>query len=70
MSEHVGGAAETGAAMDYSEHEKTYTGFLAMTKYGSIAIIALLIAMAASSLRSRRHRELPHLLVLTVGSAI
>lgn len=47
MSEHVGGAAETGAAMDYSEHEKTYTGFLAMTKYGSIAIIALLIAMAA-----------------------
>ncbi|PWV97185.1 aa3 type cytochrome c oxidase subunit IV [Hoeflea marina] len=46
MSEHVGGAAETGAAMDYSEHDKTYGGFLAMAKYGTIHIIALLIAMA------------------------
>ena len=46
MSEHVGGPAETGAAMDYSEHDKTYSAFLAMAKYGTIHIVALLIAMA------------------------
>ena len=46
MSEHVGGAAETGAAMDYSEHDKTYNAFLALAKYGTLHIVALLIAMA------------------------
>lgn len=46
MSEHVSGAAETGAAMDYSEHDKTYNAFLALAKYGTIVIVALLIAMA------------------------
>ncbi|MDP2120520.1 MAG: aa3-type cytochrome c oxidase subunit IV [Hoeflea sp.] len=46
MADHTSGPVETGAAMDYSEHDKTYAMFLAGTKYGTIAIIALLIAMA------------------------
>ena len=33
-------------AMDYPEHERTYRGFLVFTKWGSIAIIILLILMA------------------------
>ncbi len=32
--------------MDYSEHERTYGGFLALTKYGTLSLVALLIAMA------------------------
>ena len=47
MAEHSpGGPLEVGAQMDYPEHQKTYNRFLAMTKYGTIAVIALLIAMA------------------------
>lgn len=46
MAEQTHGPVETGAAMDYSEHEKTYGIFLAGTKYGVIVIVALLIAMA------------------------
>lgn len=40
------GPVELGAEMDYSEHEKTYSGFLALAKYGSLHTAALLIAMA------------------------
>jgi hypothetical protein len=40
------GPVETGAAMDYAEHDRTYNGFLALAKYGTIACIALLVAMA------------------------
>ncbi|HBF30946.1 aa3-type cytochrome c oxidase subunit IV [Rhizobium sp.] len=47
MSEHHSGPVETGAAMDYSEHEKTYNHFIAATKYGSAILVALMIAMAA-----------------------
>lgn len=47
MSEHKSGPVEVGAAMDYSEHDKTYKGFVWAAKNGSIIIAALLIAMAA-----------------------
>ncbi len=47
MAEHKSGPVETGASMDYPEHDKTYTGFVNGTKYASLAIAALLIAMAA-----------------------
>lgn len=47
MSEHHTGPVETGAAMDYAEHEKTYSGFLNVAKFGTIVIVALLVAMAA-----------------------
>jgi hypothetical protein len=54
MAEQMNGPAETGAAMDYSEHEKTYALFLAGAKYGTIVIVALLIAMAVVLLYRRR----------------
>ena len=47
MAEQTNGPVETGAAMDYSEHEKTYAMFLAGAKYGTIVLVALMIAMAA-----------------------
>jgi small-conductance mechanosensitive channel len=47
MAEQMSGPVETGAEMDYSEHEKTYEMFLAGAKYGTIIVVALLIAMAA-----------------------
>ncbi len=40
------GPVETGAQMDYPEHEKTYGMFIAFAKYGSLFCAALLIAMA------------------------
>jgi hypothetical protein len=40
------GPAETGAEMDYQEHEKTYDLFLAITKYSTLIVVALLLAMA------------------------
>jgi hypothetical protein len=33
-------------AMDYEEHERTYQGFLAGTKYMTLALACLLIGMA------------------------
>ena len=38
--------AELGADMDYSEHERTYKGFLMLAKYGSLVLPAILIAIA------------------------
>ena len=47
MAEHTpSGPLEMGAKMDYAEHEKTYGGFLALAKYGTLHVVALLIAMA------------------------
>ena len=47
MAEHHTGPVETGAPMDYNEHEKTYNMFIAGTKYGTMLLIALMLAMAA-----------------------
>lgn len=47
MAEHHSGPVETGAAMDYPEHEKTYNLFINGAKYGTLFCVALLIAMAA-----------------------
>jgi hypothetical protein len=47
MAEHHTGPIETGAPMDYKEHEKTYNGFLLVARVGSAIIAALLIAMTA-----------------------
>ena len=47
MSEHRSGPIELGAPMDYAEHEKSYAGFIAASKYGTLAVVAILIAMAA-----------------------
>lgn len=40
------GPLETGAAMDYPEHQATYNRFLSLTKYGALGVIGLLVAMA------------------------
>jgi hypothetical protein len=47
MADHTpAGPLETGASMDYSEHEKTYSMFLVLAKWGTLFCAALLIAMA------------------------
>ncbi|MBN9221566.1 MAG: aa3-type cytochrome c oxidase subunit IV [Mesorhizobium sp.] len=47
MADHTPtGPVELGAKMDYAEHDRTYAGFLALAKYGSLFCGALLIAMA------------------------
>ena len=46
MSEHHSGPVELGAKMEYSEHEKTYNGFLLASKYGTMLVCMLMIAMA------------------------
>lgn len=47
MADHTpDGPLEMGAKMDYAEHDRTYARFLALTKYGSLHVAALLIAMA------------------------
>ena len=40
------GPVELGAKMDYAEHDRTYSGFLTLAKYGSLFCGALLLAMA------------------------
>ncbi|CEJ14238.1 Bacterial aa3 type cytochrome c oxidase subunit IV [bacterium YEK0313] len=39
---HVDGTAP----MDYAEHEKTYELFVGLTKWGSVAVVLVLILMA------------------------
>lgn len=47
MADHSpSGQVELGGEMDYAEHEKTYSTFLALAKYGSLHVAALLVAMA------------------------
>lgn len=47
MTEHQTGPVELGAEMDYAQHEKTYQGFTAAAKYGTMMVIVLMICMAA-----------------------
>lgn len=47
MDNHQSGPVETGASMDYAEHEKTYSMFLAASKWGTMVLVVLMIAMAA-----------------------
>ena len=46
MAELHGYEISKAAPMDYAEHRRTYSGFLAMFKYGSIAVVIILILMA------------------------
>jgi hypothetical protein len=46
MAEHThAGPVDVGAEMDYPEHERTYAGFLALTKVTILATIATLQAL-------------------------
>ena len=40
------GPVEMGAPMDYPEHEMTYRLFVGLAKYGTLHVVALMIAMA------------------------
>ena len=47
MADHTPtGPVELGAKMDYAEHDRTYAGFLALAKYGSLFCLAVMISMA------------------------
>lgn len=47
MADHTpAGPLETGANMDYPEHERTYKLFISLAKYSSLICAATLIAMA------------------------
>ena len=47
MADHTPtGPVQTGAPMDYNEHEKTYSMFITMSKYGTLFCVSLMIAMA------------------------
>ncbi len=47
MAEHPSsGPLEMGAEMDYPEHRRTYDRFLTITKYGTLMVVGLLVAMA------------------------
>jgi hypothetical protein len=46
MADHSEVAYTTADGMDYPAHEQTYESFLAMTKYGTIAVIVILALMA------------------------
>ncbi|PZN50520.1 MAG: aa3-type cytochrome c oxidase subunit IV [Proteobacteria bacterium] len=47
MADHTPtGPVELGAEMDYGEHERTYSLFVTLAKYGALVTAATLIAMA------------------------
>ncbi|MEX3010274.1 aa3-type cytochrome c oxidase subunit IV [Hoeflea sp. TYP-13] len=46
MAEQNTGPVETGADMDYAEHEKTYKMFLSLAKFGTLGCIVIMIGMA------------------------
>ena len=46
MADHNEVAYTTADGNDYIAHEQTYEGFLKLTKYGTIAVIAIVALMA------------------------
>ncbi len=64
------GPVETGAAMDYEEHEKTFSMFVALTKYGTLHCAALLVAMAFGFFTSAGFFSAAILFVLIVAVGI
>ncbi len=47
MAEHTpSGPVEMGAPMDYAEHDRTYAGFVSLTKISLLATVATLQALA------------------------
>jgi hypothetical protein len=46
MADHGTVTYATAPGNDYAAHEATYRGFLAMVKYGTISVIAIVALMA------------------------
>ena len=44
MADHAQSAVELGGIVDVADHERTYNGFLALVKWGTIAV-AILVAL-------------------------
>lgn len=72
MAEHTPtGPAELGAPMDYREHERTFAGFVALTKISILATIAVLQSLALFGLARNGFWLGVLLLVLaTIGTVI
>ena len=73
MADHLPtGAAELGAPMDYAEHERTFRGFVALTKITVLATIDSLLALALFAYGGGAGFWLGVLLLLmmTIGVAI
>jgi hypothetical protein len=45
MSDHSEIAYTTADGNDYPAHEQTYEGFLALVKYGTIGVVAIVLLM-------------------------
>ena len=45
MSDHSEIAYTTADGNDYPAHEQTYEGFLALVKYGTIGVVAIVLGM-------------------------
>jgi hypothetical protein len=46
MADHSEVAYTTADGNDYAAHEQTYEGFIKLVKYGSAAVIVILVLMA------------------------
>jgi hypothetical protein len=64
------GPVETGAAMDYEEHDKTFALFVGLAKYGSLVCASLLIAMAFGFFTSAGFFSALVLFVLIIAAGI
>ena len=73
MAEHTpSGPVELGAPMDYAEHERTFRGFVALTKITVLATVDSLLALALFAYGGGAGFWLGVLLLLmmTIGVAI
>jgi hypothetical protein len=46
MAEHIEVAYTTADGNDYAAHEQTYEGFLMLVKYGTAAVVFVIVMMA------------------------
>jgi Bacterial aa3 type cytochrome c oxidase subunit IV len=46
MADHSEVAYTTADGNDYAAHEQTYEGFIKLVKYGTVAVIVILVLMA------------------------
>ncbi len=71
MAEHSpSGPVQVGASMDYPEHERTYGGFVALTKVGTAATIAILQALVLFGLANNAFWLGVLMIVLTTIASI
>ncbi|MGH6922138.1 MAG: aa3-type cytochrome c oxidase subunit IV [Propylenella sp.] len=68
MAEHThSGPVELGASMDYTEHDRTYSGFLGLTKITILASVATLQSLALFGLANNGF-WLGALMILLMGA--